>query len=52
MEKLRHILEDHNIYVYPRISEGTVETQFNGHPKIHRVELQLWNCLQLIFAKL
>ncbi|MBQ0770144.1 MAG: nicotinate-nucleotide adenylyltransferase [Bizionia sp.] len=32
------ILEHHNIYVYPRIAEGTVDTQFNGHPKIHRVE--------------
>ena len=32
------ILEHHNIYVYPRISEGKVETQFENHPKIHRVE--------------
>lgn len=32
------ILENHNIYVYPRISEGIIETQFNNHPKIHRVE--------------
>lgn len=32
------ILEHHNIYVYPRIAEGTVDTQFNDHPKIHRVE--------------
>lgn len=32
------ILEHHNIYVYPRISEGAIETQFNNHPKIHRVE--------------
>lgn len=31
------ILEHHEIYVYPRISEGTVETQFDNHPKIHKV---------------
>jgi nicotinate-nucleotide adenylyltransferase len=32
------ILEHHDIYVYPRISEGIIETQFNNHPKIHRVD--------------
>ncbi|CAM1345312.1 nicotinate (nicotinamide) nucleotide adenylyltransferase [Tenacibaculum amylolyticum] len=31
------ILADHMVYVYPRISEGTVETQFDNHPKIQRV---------------
>ena len=31
------ILENHTIYVYPRLSEGTVETQFDKHPKIHSV---------------
>lgn len=31
------ILENHHIYVYPRISENKVETQFNGHKKIHLV---------------
>lgn len=31
------ILEDYTIYVYPRISEGVVVTQFDEHPKIHRV---------------
>ncbi len=31
------ILEDYNVYVYPRISEGIVETRFDNHPKIHRV---------------
>lgn len=31
------ILEHHNVYVYPRISEGKVETQFDNHPKIRRV---------------
>lgn len=29
------ILESHHIYVYPRISKNTVETQFNNHAKIH-----------------
>jgi len=32
------ILENYNLYVYPRISEGKVETQFDGHDKIHRVK--------------
>ncbi|TMU54873.1 nicotinate (nicotinamide) nucleotide adenylyltransferase [Flagellimonas algicola] len=31
------ILENHSIYVYPRISESTLEHQFKDHPKIHRV---------------
>jgi len=32
------ILDHHNIYVYPRISDGKAETQFDNHPKIHHVE--------------
>jgi len=31
------ILERHHIYVYPRISEGNVENQFDQHPKIHKI---------------
>lgn len=31
------ILESYNIYVYPRISNGTVESQFMQHDRIHRV---------------
>ncbi|MBR9913413.1 MAG: nicotinate-nucleotide adenylyltransferase [Algicola sp.] len=31
------ILEQHHIYVYPRISEGHIETQFNNHKKVHFV---------------
>ena len=31
------ILENHEIYVYPRISAGVIETQFDNHPKIHKV---------------
>ncbi|RXJ52704.1 nicotinate (nicotinamide) nucleotide adenylyltransferase [Gelidibacter gilvus] len=31
------ILANHHIYVYPRLSEGSVETQFDQHPKIHQV---------------
>lgn len=31
------ILENHNIFVYPRISKGHVETRFDNHPKIHYV---------------
>ncbi|MDV7137449.1 nicotinate (nicotinamide) nucleotide adenylyltransferase [Maribacter sp. TH_r10] len=32
------ILENHSIYVYPRISEGKVEHQFEGNPKIQYVD--------------
>ena len=31
------ILENHDIYVYPRLSEGKVETEFSDHPRIHHV---------------
>jgi nicotinate-nucleotide adenylyltransferase len=31
------ILENYNLYVYPRISEGIVEHQFKDHSKIHKV---------------
>lgn len=31
------ILENHSIYVYPRISNGNIETQFHKHPKIHTI---------------
>lgn len=32
------ILENHHIYVYPRISEGPIETQFDSHKKVHRID--------------
>ncbi len=32
------ILENHHIYVYPRISEGVIETQFDNHKKIHKID--------------
>ncbi len=32
------ILDNHDIYVYPRLSEGTIETQFDDHKKIHHVD--------------
>ena len=31
------ILENHEIYVYPRISEGSTDHKFKGHPKIRRI---------------
>jgi nicotinate-nucleotide adenylyltransferase len=31
------ILERYSIYVYPRISEGTIKPPFNSHSKIHKV---------------
>lgn len=32
------ILENHDIYVYPRISKNPIVTKFEGHEKIHRVK--------------
>ncbi len=32
------ILENHHIYVYPRISDGQIETQFDNHDKIHAID--------------
>ena len=32
------ILEMHDIYVYPRVSEGKVETEFDEHPRIHHID--------------
>ena len=32
------ILENHDIYVYPRISEGEVDHRFKNHKKIHVVD--------------
>ncbi|MGF1557354.1 nicotinate (nicotinamide) nucleotide adenylyltransferase [Paucihalobacter sp.] len=32
------ILENHQIYCYPRLSAGKVETQFDDHPNIHHVK--------------
>ncbi|WP_025742841.1 nicotinate (nicotinamide) nucleotide adenylyltransferase [Aquimarina pacifica] len=32
------ILEHHDLYVYPRISAGITDSQFENHPKINRVD--------------
>jgi len=32
------ILANHDVYVYPRISEGIVDHQFENHSKIHKVK--------------
>tara|TARA_R110002074_G_scaffold396116_1_gene585089 strand:- start:2348 stop:2929 length:582 start_codon:yes stop_codon:yes gene_type:complete len=32
------ILENHEVYCYPRIAEGNVKTIFENHPKIHKVD--------------
>jgi nicotinate-nucleotide adenylyltransferase len=45
------ILEYHNIYVYPRISEGIIETKFNDHKKIHRVEAPIMEISSTMIRK-
>ena len=32
------ILEDYQVYVYPRISEGTMQASLNNHTKIHKIK--------------
>ncbi|WP_299530338.1 nicotinate (nicotinamide) nucleotide adenylyltransferase [Ulvibacterium sp.] len=32
------ILENHALYIYPRISKGTVENKLREHPKIHHID--------------
>ncbi|GAA4801064.1 nicotinate (nicotinamide) nucleotide adenylyltransferase [Litoribaculum gwangyangense] len=32
------ILENHHVYVYPRISGNHIETQFDNHTKIHHID--------------
>ena len=32
------ILKNHNIYIYPRLSDGRIESQFEGHEHIHRID--------------
>jgi nicotinate-nucleotide adenylyltransferase len=37
-KNFEYILENHSIYVYPRLSEGKIESRFNNHPKIIKVD--------------
>ncbi len=32
------ILENYQLYVYPRVSGGTIPDQFLNHPKIHKID--------------
>ncbi|MBT8322865.1 MAG: nicotinate-nucleotide adenylyltransferase [Eudoraea sp.] len=32
------ILENHELYVYPRVSQGSVPKRFEGHPRIHHID--------------
>ncbi len=32
------ILENHHIYVYPRIADGVIDSKFKEHPHIHKVD--------------
>jgi nicotinate-nucleotide adenylyltransferase len=45
------ILERHDIYVYPRISGGTVETQFDNHSKIHKVDAPIMEISSTMIRK-
>ena len=32
------ILQNHDVYVYPRINSGEIDEQFINHPKIHKID--------------
>ena len=32
------ILENYHLYVYPRVSDGVIEHQFQNHPNIHKID--------------
>jgi nicotinate-nucleotide adenylyltransferase len=32
------ILQNHDIYVYPRLNSGEIDDQFKNHPKIHKID--------------
>jgi nicotinate-nucleotide adenylyltransferase len=31
-------LQHHDIYVYPRVSVGEDNSEFNNHPRIHKID--------------
>lgn len=33
-----YILEHHDIFVFPRLNSGTMDTQFVNHPKIYKID--------------
>ena len=45
------ILENYNIYVYPRISEGIVDTQFSGHNNIHPIDAPIMEISSTMIRK-
>ena len=45
------ILAHHAIYVYPRVSEGSVAHQFKNHPKIHSIKAPIIELSSTIIRK-
>ncbi|MEO0045280.1 MAG: hypothetical protein RL705_471 [Bacteroidota bacterium] len=33
-----YILQNHEIYIYPRVSEGDDNSEFENHPRIHKID--------------
>jgi hypothetical protein len=42
MEKLWGSLQNHEIYVYPRVSNGK-SSDLKNHPKVHLIDAHSWN---------
>lgn len=45
------ILENHSIYVYPRVSENTITTPFDGHKKIHHINAPIMQLTSTFIRK-
>lgn len=45
------ILELHNIYVYPRVSDGVIASEFKNHPKIHKVDAPIMEISSTMIRK-
>jgi nicotinate-nucleotide adenylyltransferase len=45
------IIGNYDLYVYPRISKGSVEHQFVNHPRVHRVEAPIMELSSTMIRK-
>jgi nicotinate-nucleotide adenylyltransferase len=45
------IIDNYDLYVYPRISKGSVEHQFVNHPRVHRVEAPIMELSSTMIRK-
>ena len=51
MKNYDTILENHTIYCYPRISNGEIKSQFENHPKIHKIDAPIIEISATLFRQ-